>query len=136
MIRDDQPAFLQIAEKIKDSILIGEYQEDERIPSVREMAEMVEVNPNTVSRAYERLQFSDVIYTMRGLGYFVSPGAKEQVAKEREDEFYEELLPYVFKQMIMLDLPMTEVEKLYEIYAKEATKSLKNIPSEAPKDEA
>ena len=53
--------------------------EEERIPSVREYAATVEVNANTVVRTYDYLQGQEIIYNKRGIGYFVSAGAKDRI---------------------------------------------------------
>ena len=62
--------YLQIADRICDEILLGTYGEEERIPSVREYASVVEVNANTAMRAFDYLQSLQVIYNKRGIGYF------------------------------------------------------------------
>jgi DNA-binding transcriptional regulator YhcF (GntR family) len=61
--------YLQIADRICDEILLGTYGEEERIPSVREYASVVEVNANTAMRAFDYLQSLQVIYNKRGIGY-------------------------------------------------------------------
>lgn len=68
----NQSIFIQIAERICDRVLSGEYQEEARIPSVREMAVEMEVNPNTIMRTFERLQTHGIIYNKRGIGLFIS----------------------------------------------------------------
>ena len=82
--KDTNPIYLQIAERICDEILQGTYREDDRIPSVREYAAMVEVNANTVVRTFDHLQSLEIIYNKRGLGYFVAKGAVRRIAKERK----------------------------------------------------
>ena len=82
--KDNNPIYLQIAERICDEILQGRYSEDDRIPSVREYAAMVEVNANTVVRTFDYLQSLEVIYNKRGLGYFVAKGAVRHITKERK----------------------------------------------------
>ncbi|MDL2282847.1 GntR family transcriptional regulator, partial [Parabacteroides sp. OttesenSCG-928-G06] len=62
---NNQSIFLQIADRICDRVLSGEYKADQRIPSVRELAIEMEVNPNTVMRSYERLQANRIIYNKR-----------------------------------------------------------------------
>ena len=79
--KEQKAIYLQIAERICDSILSGEYQEDEKLPSVREYAAQVEVNVNTVARSFEWLQMNEVVVTRRGLGNFVNTGAKKAVEK-------------------------------------------------------
>ena len=73
--KESKSIYLQIADRICDEILQGQYMEEERIPSVREYAATVEVNANTVVRTYDYLQGQEIIYNIRGIGYFVSAGA-------------------------------------------------------------
>src|SRR5574344_2973716 len=77
--------YLQIADRICDEILLGTYGEEERIPSVREYASVVEVNANTAMRAFDYLQSLQVIYNKRGIGYFVAVGAKGTILKLRKE---------------------------------------------------
>ncbi|MEX1302542.1 MAG: GntR family transcriptional regulator, partial [Desulfotignum sp.] len=65
--------YLQIADLMCERILLEDWQENNRIPSVREMAVDLEVNPNTVMRAYAFLQQQGIIFNKRGIGYFVAP---------------------------------------------------------------
>ena len=76
---NDKPIYLQMVDRLCDEILSGVYQDDDRIPSVREYAVLLEVNTNTAVKAYEQLAREEIIYNKRGLGYFVTPGAKKQI---------------------------------------------------------
>ena len=107
--------YLQIADLICDDILLGKSGEEERIPSVRETAAEVEVNSNTVMRSYDWLQNHQIIYTKRGLGYFVSPDAKSLIKAMRREEFFEESVPELVKTMQTLGIT---VEELIEIIDK------------------
>lgn len=64
---DKQSIYLQIVDFLNEQILLERWQSEERIPSVRELASMVEVNPNTVMRSFEFLQQQEVIYNKRGI---------------------------------------------------------------------
>ena len=107
--KNQKPIYLQIAESICDSILAGKYRENEKLPSVREFAAEVEVNVNTVSRSFEWLQNQDVVVTRRGLGNYVSKGAREAVLNLRKKEFFEEQVPEFFRTMKALDITMDQV---------------------------
>ena len=76
--KESKSIYLQIADRICDEILQGQYKEEERIPSVREYAATVEVNANTVVRSFDYLQGQDIIYNKRGLGYFVALEGRER----------------------------------------------------------
>lgn len=99
-----------------DDILLKKYPEGERIPSVREYAATVEVNANTVVRAYEWLQAQEIIFIKRGLGYFVEEGAREAIATMRRREFLNESLPEVFRAMRTLGITMEEVAERFKSY--------------------
>lgn len=99
----------QMAERLCDEIIAEKYKADDRIPSVREYAVMLEVNTNTAVKAYELLAREEIIYNKRGLGYFVSPNARQSILKERKKEFVNEMLPEVFRQMNLLNISMNDV---------------------------
>ncbi len=112
------PIYLQIVELFYENILLRQWQEAERIPSVREIAVLVEVNPNTAMRAFTHLQEQDVIHNKRGIGYFVSENGYDKVLKIKRKEFKEEMLPDVFKKMKLLDVNFEEVKASYTTYLK------------------
>lgn len=112
----NQSIFIQIAERICDRVLSGEYQEEARIPSVREMAVEMEVNPNTIMRTFERLQTHGIIYNKRGIGYFISPEAESKIRHMRRNQFVEEVLPSVFKEMNLLGISLDELTEAYTLY--------------------
>ncbi len=112
----NQSIFIQIADRICDRVLAGEYKADERIPSIRELAVEMEVNPNTVMRSYERLQHYNILYNKRGIGYFISAEAEQQIRHMRHNQFIEEVLPAVFKEMNLLGVGIDELTKAYKEY--------------------
>lgn len=91
--KETKAIYLQIADLLMDDILQDRYAEGERIPSVREYSAQLEVNVNTCVRAYDWLCLHGVIYTKRGLGYFVGEGAKQAIMKEMREEFFNEMVP-------------------------------------------
>src|SRR5574344_2892772 len=107
--KDNKAIYLQIADLICDEILQQKLLEDERIPSVREYAAIVEVNANTCARAYDWLQGQGIIYTKRGLGYFVCAGAKNVIRNIKKQEFFNEILPEVANQMLSLNITMEDL---------------------------
>ena len=117
--KESKSIYLQIAERICDEILQGKYKEEERIPSVREYAATVEVNANTVVRSFDYLQGQDIIYNKRGLGYFVALEGRERILEHRKEVFLKEELPEFFRQLMTLEIPIKEVEKMYKEYLKQ-----------------
>ena len=72
----------------------------DRIASVREFAVEIEVNPNTVMRAYSYLQDEGIIYNKRGIGYFVGEESMEKVMSLKKNDFIKKELPHFLKYWI------------------------------------
>ena len=100
----DKPIYLQIADVICEGILSGKLSSEDRIPSVREYGADIGVNPNTVMRVYEKLTADEIIYNKRGIGYFVSPGAREKILEAQRAEFLEKDVPAIKRRMELLGL--------------------------------
>lgn len=94
---NDRPIYLQLVEKLRISIISGEYKPGERLPSVRDLAIQIKANPNTVQRALQELEEKQIIYTQRTNGKFVTQDSKllqslkEEIAKEKLDAFLENM---------------------------------------------
>ena len=114
MFTNDKPIFQQMADRLCDEILAGTYKDDDRIPSVREYAVALEVNANTAVKAYELLARDNIIYNRRGMGYFVTAGAREQILQDRRKAFLQKTLPEVFRQMRLLGLGLGDVSQAWE----------------------
>ena len=111
---DNQPIFIQIADYIGEMILRRELQTDQQVPSVRDLAVKLEVNPNTVMRAIERLQIAGIIYNKRGMGNFVADGAFEKIMEERKHKLIKEVLPGIFEEMHLLGITESELIRYYQ----------------------
>ncbi len=111
-----KPIYLQLADRLCDSIICGEYGDDCRLPSVREFAATVEVNANTVMRTYDYLQQSGVIYNKRGIGYFVVNGASKLIRTNRLNTFMNDELPDLFERMKLLEITPAELSDMYTQY--------------------
>ncbi|MEM8999283.1 MAG: GntR family transcriptional regulator [Bacteroidota bacterium] len=116
---NSKPIYLQIVDLFYENILTRRWKENERIPSVREIAMMVEVNPNTAIRAFNHLQDAQVIYNKRGIGYFVAEDGFHKVLKIKRKEFMENILPDVFKKMTLLDISTEELLTAFNQYRDE-----------------
>ena len=105
--------YQQIADQICDRILQGEWAGSERIPSIRELAVNLGVNPNTVTRSYQSLMERQIIENRRGIGYFVTTVANDNILKERRSEFLRQELPRLFQSMQLLDIDIDEIREYY-----------------------
>ncbi len=116
--RDDQAIYLQIADLMCENILLEKWNPGDRIPSVREMAVNIEVNPNTVMRTFNFLQEKGIIFNKRGIGYFVAEDGLERTMVLRKEDFIQKELPRFFKAMSLLNLSMDDLNKYYQKYRK------------------
>lgn len=113
---DKQAIYLQIVEYVSDCIVAVKWQTDERIPSVRDLAVELLVNPNTVMRAYEHLQAKGIIYIRRGVGLHVSPQASELILTSRRENFMQIEMPELFNKLISLNISLDELKGHYINY--------------------
>ena len=111
--REGQAIHEQIVEYVVEEILGSRWDEERRLPSVRELAVELGVNPNTVQRSYSRLQELNLIYNRRGIGHFVAPDALHRARELRRDRFEHEMLPDVFRIMRILDLEITDIARAW-----------------------
>ena len=109
---ENRPIYMQIVDYVCDGILSGDWTAENRIPSVREMAAQIEVNPNTAMRAYHYLQERGVLEQKRGVGYFASEDAQERVLDLKRREFLEEDLPRFVQKMERLGYRFQDLESL------------------------
>lgn len=101
--------YLQIADQVRDRILQGEWPGGERIPSIRELAVDIGVNPNTVTKSYQTLVEQRVIENQRGLGYFVAADAKQRILSQMREEFIVEELPRLARTLSLLNITTEEL---------------------------
>lgn len=108
-----KPIYQQIADFILGMIISGKWLAGERIPSVREMAAEVEVNPNTIARTYNYLSETEIIYNKRGIGYFLSEDAPAKAKAYERWKFINEELPKILDTMQLLGISKEEFISLY-----------------------
>ncbi len=118
----NQSIYLQITEFVKEQILLNKWQKEEKIPSVRDLAAELQVNPNTVMRAYDSLQMQGIIYNRRGIGNHVSPDAGKKILAASKEKFLQTELPAIFKNMLLLEIGFDELEHLYKSFVSEHRK--------------
>jgi len=111
--REKQAIYMQIAEYFSHNIIKGIWEAEEKVPSIRQLAIDLEVNPNTVMRTYTYLQERDIIYNRRGIGYFVTTLAKDVVIEIMRNKFIKEDLPEIFNSMDVLDVSINDIDKLF-----------------------
>ena len=105
--------YLQIANQLCENILLGRWKSSDRVPSVREMAVSIEVNPNTVLRTFNYLQDKGIIYNKRGIGYFVSDDGLEKTRLLRKENLLKNELPRLFREMNLLNFTMEDLNNYF-----------------------
>ena len=108
-----QAIYLQIGDYVCENILLRSWQGGDRIPSIRELAMDVQVNPNTVTRTYAYLQDRGIIYNQRGIGYFVADDAYDQARGLKRRDFIDRDLPQLFKTMDLLGMELRDLARHY-----------------------
>jgi len=109
----NKPIYLQIADYCINGIVSGRWQPDEKMPSVRNLAVEFAVNTHTVLKAYEELEAQGLIHTRRGLGYFISPDARDVAHKVKRREFHDTTMPEFFAAMDNLGITIEDVAECY-----------------------
>lgn len=113
---NNKAIYLQIADRLCNEIMKRWRKPDERIPSVRDYATTMQVNPNTAMRSYEWLEREGIIYNKRGIGYFVAPDAVHKIATLRFNSFFKYEADYFFNQLKTIGITPKQIADLYEDY--------------------
>ncbi|MFZ5352209.1 MAG: GntR family transcriptional regulator [Bacillota bacterium] len=108
------PIYIQIMNHIKRDIVTGKLKGGDKLSSVREMAEAMKVNPNTIQRAYQELERENVTYTQRGMGTFITEDSSKVMELKRE--MSKELIFYFIKGMKDLGFNNEEIINVISQY--------------------
>lgn len=90
LIDDGRPIFLQITERIEDDIIEGSLPEESQVPSTNQFAAFYKINPATAAKGVNLLVDEGILYKKRGIGMFVSEGARDKVINKRKEQFFEQ----------------------------------------------
>lgn len=112
--REGKTIFIQIRDKLVDQILTGKLKPGDKIPSVRELAEDLEVNRNTVMRSYALMESEGIVDNKRGIGFFVSDRAKEMLVNVEKSDFLKLELPKLVHQAKVLKLQSSDLKPLID----------------------
>ena len=111
--------YLQISEYVCEQILLKKWNLGDKIISIRDLAIIMEVNPNTVQRAYDFLQQRDIIINKRGVGYFIDNDAMDLILAFRREQFMKNELPVFLKNMYLLKIDIKDIKPLFEQFIKD-----------------
>jgi len=120
--KDSNPLYEQIKGKIKDLIISGAVKPDDKIPSVRELAQTLTINPNTIQKAYKDLEAEGCIYSVKGKGNFIAPLDKSSI-DSRRNELFTQLAKTTEELIYLLTSEQSVINVIHETYKqKEASK--------------
>lgn len=100
----DKPIYLQLYHQVITRILDGYIKEGEALPSVRTVAAQYQLNPITISKAYQMLQDENIVEKQRGKGLFVNQGVQELMLTREREDFLTQQWPQILQQIIRLKL--------------------------------
>ena len=109
ILTQEKSIYLQISEMIENNILRDIILEEERVPSTNELARLYTINPATAAKGVNILVESGVLYKKRGIGMFVSTGAKEKIMNQRKDQFYDNYIKTLIAEANSLGITKEEL---------------------------
>lgn len=109
ILTQEKSIYIQIGEKLENDILRGILLEEERVPSTNELAAMYSINPATAAKGINLLVDEGILYKKRGIGMFVSVGARETIQKKRKRLFYENYVRAIVEEAQALDISREEL---------------------------
>ena len=113
-LNSDKSIYLQISEIIETDILRGILLEDEKVPSTNELTKQYTINPAAAAKGISLLVAEGILYKKRGIGMFVSPGAREQILEKRRKLFKEQYIPKLLQEAASIGLSKEEVIRTIE----------------------
>ena len=117
--KENPAIYIQIAEYVCEQILLKKWKLGDKIMSIRDLAVTMEVNPNTVQRAYDILQQRNIITNKRGIGYFIEDDATERILNFRREQFMENELPVFMRNIYLLNIDFKEIKSSFDQFVKE-----------------
>ena len=117
--KENPAIYIQIAEYVCEQILLKKWKLGDKIISIRDLAINMEVNPNTVQRAYDFLQQRNIITNKRGIGYFIEDDAMDRILEFRREQFMENELPVFLKNIYLLKIDFKEIKLLFDQFVKD-----------------
>ena len=106
---DKQPIYKQLKDMVVERIMDGSFAEGDAVPSVRQVASDYQINHLTVGKAYQELVDVELLEKRRGLGMFVTPGARKSLTHNEQHCFISEEVPAFAERVKILGLDMNSV---------------------------
>lgn len=107
--KDRKPIYEQLVDNIKTLVIQGVLQRDDQLPSVRQLAGDLAINPNTIQKAYTELERQGITYSLKGRGCFIASNI-DGLRDGRREQLFNELTQTV-QGLLALAVPCTEIQK-------------------------
>lgn len=114
MLSGDGPIFQQLADRITDEIMAGTFAEESSVPSTNEYAVFFQISPITAAKAVNVLVEQGVLYKKRGIGMFVTSGARELLQERRRTEFRKRYVGPLVREAQLLGIDRNEVDAMID----------------------
>lgn len=112
ILTQEKSIYIQISEMIENDILRDIILEEERVPSTNELAKLYSINPATAAKGINILVDSGILYKKRGIGMFVSKGAKESIMKIRKEQFFDNYVSTLLSEAKSLGITTDELIRM------------------------
>lgn len=114
ILTQEKSIYIQISEMIENDILRDIILEEERVPSTNELAKLYSINPATAAKGINILVDSGILYKKRGIGMFVSKGAKKKIMETRKEQFFDNYVKTLLAEAESLGITREELIKMIE----------------------
>lgn len=110
----EKPIYIQLSEWMMDAVLSGAFPEESQVPSTTEISVNYRINPATALKGVNILVDESILYKKRGLGMFVSSGAKSRILAKRRKDFLESYIIALIAEANKLGIPQKDVIDMIE----------------------
>lgn len=114
ILTQEKSIYIQIKEMIENDILREILLEEEKVPSTNELAKLYSINPATAAKGINLLVDGGILYKKRGIGMFVSTGAKKKIMDKRKENFYDDYVKSIVTEAFRLGITREELIKMIE----------------------
>ncbi|MEV4759465.1 GntR family transcriptional regulator [Micromonospora sp. NPDC049559] len=113
-MEEGRPIFLQVAELLANAIIDGSIPEEGQVPSTNELAAFHRINPATAAKGVNQLVDDGILYKKRGIGMFVSTGARARLRDRRRKEFAQQYVQPLLAEARKLGIEVQEIKSMLD----------------------
>ena len=114
LIDDGRPIFIQVAERVEDDIIEGALSEEDQVPSTNQFAAFYKINPATAAKGVNLLVDEGILYKKRGIGMFVSKGARIKIIEKRKELFFEQYVITMMQEAEKLGITTDQLTEMIQ----------------------